>query len=456
LKKINVPVSQAPGPEGRQSNDGGAGTSAASAGPDQPASDPAVVQAALDPNQAPAVSPGPSQGAAAARPPAPGPTRGGGPGTSPPTTGAPPAASPSTAQPPAPASASGAQPALPPVETAPPTGAFGGYQTPAPGSPVTSLVSALNTIGDQGVIPFDPSQVTQRKVTIVRNFSLNVTDNNSAALQDRIIPLEYYHFFDTQRVYPGQPFNFSPTGFVVLAQGPANNLAARLFPIQHFQTKVSTNDDRYVFGFEKILAPRLSVLVRQSVVTIDQPDLTLQQGSTIHQLGGTRSGWGDLQIVPKYLLYSSPKCTVTTGVGLVIPVGTHNDYHQFGNSAFVFQPNILFLALPTERLVIQGGLEYDVPAANNLDNATLFRWMLFGGYRVYSNPGSKCVESVYPLIECHGSDLLGRFTQTTVNITTGLRVNLCRRVQVGVGFAFPVTVQRQFSDEILANVNLFF
>ena len=73
---------------------------------------------------------------------------------------------------------------------------------------------------------------------------------------------------------------------------------------------MQTDDDRYVFGFEYMLAERLSVLVRQAVVTIDQPAIDLQRGVDVINLGGSHSGWGDLQISPKYLLFGSTNLTV--------------------------------------------------------------------------------------------------------------------------------------------------
>ena len=106
-------------------------------------------------------------------------------------------------------------------------------------------------------------------------------------------------------------------------------------------------------------------------------------------IGGVRSGWGDLQISPKYLIYDDKKQLLSGGVGMIIPVGEKAPYHQFGNSAFVFQPYLLYLARPNERWVLQGGLEYDIPVANNLENVSLFRWLTFVGYQLYSDPQSR-------------------------------------------------------------------
>ena len=218
-----------------------------------------------------------------------------------------------------------------------------------------------------------------------------------------------------------------------------------------------TDDDRYIFGFEKILIPdRLSVVVRQSVVSINQPALTLQQGYLLHNLGGIRSGWGDLQISPKYLIYEDKSRLLSGGVGLVVPVGQSAPYQQFGNSAFIFQPYLMYLAQPTERWVIQEALEYDVPVANNLSGVSLLRWMTFLGYRIYHAPESDTIQSVYPLIEFHGEHMVGGYTQNTVNFTAGVRVNAYRTIQFGLGYAIPVTEQRQFSNEILASLNYFF
>ena len=141
---------------------------------------------------------------------------------------------------------------------------------------------------------------------------------------------------------------------------------------------------------------------------------------------------------------------------MVIPVGEKAPYHQFGNSAFVFQPYLLYLAQPTERWVVQTGVEYDIPVATNLDHVSLFRWLAFLGYRLYSGSRSEAIQTIYPLIEFHGEHMVGGFTQNTVNFTAGFRVNCFRKVQFGVGYAVPLTDQKQFNNEVLASVNYFF
>jgi Putative MetA-pathway of phenol degradation len=352
-----------------------------------------------------------------------------------------PAASPAA---PAPA-ASGAAPATPAARPSRSYAAFanrfsggGRSSVSAPGGSVV-----LNSIGDQGVISFQPPGNKGPAVSVARNFALNITDNNSAPLQNRIIPLEYYHFFDSNRVYPG--LTFAP-----------NRFAAAITPSQSSRTRVVTQDDRYVFGFETIVAPRMSILFRQSVVTIEQPNVALQQGTKVHQLGGIRSGWGDLQISPKYLLHEDEKVTASAGLGMIVPLGENAPYHQFGNSAFVFQPYFLFLAKPTDRLVLQAGFEYDIPIANNLSYVSLFRYLLFAGYKVYDEPDSPYVRQIYPVLEIHGSDLVGGFTQDMVNVTAGLRVNAFKRSQFGLGYSTPLTQERQYGNEILFNYNIFF
>ncbi len=358
---------------------------------------------------------------------------------------------PDAAPPPVPpAAAPATAPALPPAASLTPP--LTSPTTPAPAAPAAGSLlggtlisggSALNMIGDQGTISIQPLVGRNSPVSIVRNFALNITDNNSAVLQNRIIPLEFYHFFGARRVYPGLPLD--PTNF-----------AAQIFPSQLSSTRVQTNDSRYVFGFETILAKRLSVLVRQAVVTIDRPDVTFQQGIDLHSIGGLRSGWSDLQISPKFLLTQREKFLSTFSMGMVIPIGANSAYNQFGNSAFVFQPSLLFFATPTDRWVLQSGVEYDVPVANNLSGVTLFRWVTFAGYRIYSNRESEILNDIYPVIEFHGSHLVGGFQQNTVNFSAGLRLNVFRRAQIGLGYAVPLTEQKQFNNEFLLNMSIFF
>lgn len=311
---------------------------------------------------------------------------------------------------------------------------FGG----APGA----VSETLNMLGDQGVITIGPGRGGEAQVSIIRNFALNITDNNTAALQNRLIPLEYHHFFGSNRVYPGLPTN--PDLF-----------QAQIKPSLFSATRVRTNDDRYVFGFEYILASRLSVLVRQAVVTIDQPNVDLQRGVDVHNLGGIHSGWGDLQISPKYLILNRPNFLLTGGMGVVIPLGNNGPYAQFGNQILNLQPNLLFLTKPTERLYVQGALEYDIAVTDSV-HASLFRYVLSTAYTIYSNPDSDFVNAIFPMFEVHGAHLVGDFQQNTINLTTGLRANLFKRVQVGVGYSFPVTQQNQFNNEIHASINIFF
>ena len=301
---------------------------------------------------------------------------------------------------------------------------------------------ALNMLGDQGIINFSPRPGTAAPVSIIRNFALNVTDNNTALPQDRIIPIEYYHFNGSNRVYPGLP-------------AKPNTFANQIFPSIQSRTGERTNDDRYVFGFEKILFPNVSVIVRQSVVTVDPPNVTLQRGTELHHLTN-RTGWGDLQISPKWLFYNQPNFKMTTGLGMILPVGTKSPFRQMGNQAFILQPNWLFFATPTERTVIQGGVEYDVPLANNVSGVSLLRWVIAPAYQLYANPGAGAINSIYPMIEFHGSHLLGGFRQTNVNFTVGVRVNVFRTMQFGAAYTTPLTVQNQFYNEFQTSLNIFF
>jgi hypothetical protein len=297
-------------------------------------------------------------------------------------------------------------------------------------------------LGDQGVIVIGPGRGSSADVSVIRNFALNITDNNTAALQNRIIPLEYHHFFGSNRVYPGLPT--SPDRYL-----------AQVRPSLLSSSRVRTDDDRYVFGFESILADRLSVLVRQAAVTIDQPEIDFQRGVNVHNLGGSHSGWGDLQVSPKYLLLDRPRFTLAGGLGLVIPVGNKSAYDQFGNRDVILQPNVLFLSRPTDRAIVQGGFEYDIPA-NDSVHVSLFRYVLSTAYAVYNNPEGRFLNAIYPIFEVHGSHLVGDFQQNTVNFSTGVRINILKRAQIGVGYSFPVTDQNQFRHEILVSLNIFF
>lgn len=309
------------------------------------------------------------------------------------------------------------------------------------GGSLAGPAGALNMLGDQGTIVFGPGRGGD-DVSVIRNFALNITDNNTAALQNRLIPIEYHHFFKANRVYPGLPTR-------------PNRYLAQIEPSRFSSTRVRTDDDRYVFGFEYVLADRLSVLVRQAVVTIDQPVVDLQRGFDVTNLGGSRTGWGDLQISPKYLLIGRPNLTVATGVGVVVPLGDNSPYDQFGNQSVVLQPNILFLTKPADRLFLQGGLEYDIPVTNSV-NVSLFRYALSTAYEVYRNPDSPFLNAVYPMFEVHGSHLVGDFHQDTINLTTGFRANILKRAQFGVGYSFPVSGQKQFDNEVFASLNFFF
>jgi hypothetical protein len=210
-----------------------------------------------------------------------------------------------------------------------------------------------------------------------------------------------------------------------------------------------------VFGFEKILAPNFSLLVRQAVTTIDPPNLTLQSGTGLHHLF-ERSGWGDLQLTPKWMFYDTPNVKLTASMGMIIPVGTKNPFHQNGNQTFILQPNILFFTTPSPRTVFQGGVEYDVPLANDVSGVSLIRWVVAPAYQLYSNPDSQFINTVYPTVEFHGAHLLGGFRQNTVNFTAGIRVNLFHRMQFGAGYTTPLTVQNQFTSEFQTSLNIFF
>jgi hypothetical protein len=334
----------------------------------------------------------------------------------------------------------------PPTDLAAAIGA-GAEAAPATGAGLGGLLggggAGLNMIGDQGVIVIGPRFANESPVSIVRAFALNITDNNTATLQNRIIPLEYYRFWGANRVYPGLPSN--PDRFADL-----------VIPSSQSFTRLRTDDSRYVFGLEAILAPRWSVVVRQAVVTIKPPTELMQHGLELHPLNGTVGNWSDLQISPKYLISSNDRSILTAGLGTIIPVGARSAYTQTGSGLFVLQPNILFFTRPAERWFFQGAVEYDVPIAKNIGQASLMRWTVAPAYLAYNNPDGRILNQIFPIIEFHGAHLLGDFPQTTVNFTAGVRFNVLRRAQVGIGYATPLTEQTQFWNELLFNMSIFF
>src|SRR5262249_19247644 len=116
-------------------------------------------------------------------------------------------AAPGTAEPGAGAGAGGAAPGAPyPGAAATGAGAFeaaAGSAGPGVAGGLGAASTTLNMLCDQGVITICPGRGAEAQVSIIRNFALNITDNNTAALQNRLIPLEYHHFFGSNRVYPG-------------------------------------------------------------------------------------------------------------------------------------------------------------------------------------------------------------------------------------------------------------
>ncbi len=228
-------------------------------------------------------------------------------------------------------------------------------------------------------------------------------------------------------------------------------------PIDHL------NVYRYVFGYEKTFNDgKGSIGVRlplNSIHADTSPGLINQ--------GGQSTALGNVTIFAKYILEYNPKTGNLLSVGLAItpPTGPgHFAGARFlsGTNNTTIQPFLgYYLNLnESRRLFLQGFSALDVPV--DFSDVMLFYNDLAMGYFLVRDADA-VVSAVVPTVEVHVNSPLNHRaayslqdpsgTPTSVNITSGLNVEVQRNSLFTLGVVAPTTGPRPFNVEAVALFN---
>jgi hypothetical protein len=221
---------------------------------------------------------------------------------------------------------------------------------------------------------------------------------------------------------------------------------------------------RHVFGFEKTFNDgKGSIGIRLPLNTINadtSPGLINQ--------GGQSTALGNMTVFAKYILEYNPRTGNLLSVGLAITPPTGPG--QFAGARFLgrsvnnttIQPFFgYYLNLSSsKRLFLQGFSALDVPV--NYSDVTLVYNDLALGYFAYRDPDS-VISAVVPTVEVHVNSPLNHRaeysfrdpsgTATSVNITSGLNVEVRRISLFTLGVVAPTTGPRPFNVEAVALFN---
>ena len=220
---------------------------------------------------------------------------------------------------------------------------------------------------------------------------------------------------------------------------------------------------RNLFGFEKTFNDgKGSIGVRLPLNTINagtSPGLINQ--------GGQSTALGNVTIFAKYILEYNPKTGNLLSVGLAItpPTGPgHFAGARFlgGTNNTTIQPFLgYYLNLTSShKLFLQGFSALDVPV--DFSDVTLVYNDLALGYFAYRDPDT-AISAVVPTLEVHVNSPLNHRaeyslrdpsgTATSVNITSGLNVEVRRNSLFTLGVVAPTTGPRPFNVEAVALFN---
>jgi hypothetical protein len=228
-------------------------------------------------------------------------------------------------------------------------------------------------------------------------------------------------------------------------------------PIDHI------NIYRYVFGYEKTFNDgKGSIGLRlplNSIHADTSPGLINQ--------GGQATSLGNLTVYLKYILEYNPTTgnLISAGMAFTPPTGPgHFAGASFlgGSNNTTVQPFLgyFFNLTESKKLFFQGFTALDVPV--DFSDVTLFYNDMGLGYYLKRDPDA-VVSAIVPTLEVHVNAPLNHRneyslrdfsgTPTSVNITSGLNVEIRRNSLFTIGVVAPTTGPRPFNVEAVALFN---
>jgi hypothetical protein len=277
------------------------------------------------------------------------------------------------------------------------------------------------------------------------------------------------------------------------------------FIFQHFHNVIDTDPDvsalftgrsaslnRYVLGFEK------TFFQKQCSIDIRLPlaEKYRYGDSAFAAQGGNV---GDFTMIFKALLLATDTCAVAAGLGVGTPTGENADGRIFDtrfslkNQAIHLSPFVGGLWVPNNQFFVQGFLEVDTPSQGNrfdientltgdfesagyLNEQTLFKVDVAGGWWIYRSWGERGPCGLAAIAEFHYTttvqdadvltfplgngtvrfgDLLNR--RDVSNVAVGLHTLLRGKITLRVAAVFPVEnrLDNPFDAEVNVSLNCY-
>jgi hypothetical protein len=221
---------------------------------------------------------------------------------------------------------------------------------------------------------------------------------------------------------------------------------------------------RQVYGFEK------TFFDQRASIGITQPinSLTIQSSPRFSALGGTSSGFGNLNVFTKFILWENQGGSlISAGLAVDTPTGP-NSFAAFptilGKNATDIQPFLGYIFTNGGDLFLQGFGQIAVPTDSALPTMMYVDAAL--GYFVYrDNAPRSFLTGVVPTFETHVNIPLNHTpwnfndtygTPTVVNLTFGLNTVFWQRGILRVGYCLPVTGPPPYSGEFMLQFNWLF
>lgn len=193
-----------------------------------------------------------------------------------------------------------------------------------------------------------------------------------------------------------------------------------------------------------------------------------QEGTIV----GTDGDWdpGDMFIAFKGLLYQNGPLAITGGFGINIPTGERPPLLP---RVPTIQPFLGYLLTPNDQLFVHGFVATDI--ATQADDVSFLLLDSAVGYWVHRNPGAG-ISGLAPTIEIHvampisnASGIynlettfigftplftVGSVAEDVINLTSGLTVEIRDNATLQLGVSVPVSSDRQFTTEGIAQFHI--
>jgi hypothetical protein len=234
---------------------------------------------------------------------------------------------------------------------------------------------------------------------------------------------------------------------------------------RHFESPIrNLNVYRYVFGYEKTFhEARGSIGVR---LPLNSFNADTSRG--LVNTGGHSTALGNATFFTKYILGYNQKTGNLISVGLAVTPPTGPGIFAGGKGILggvtnktTIQPFLGYYANLTDRLFFQGFCALDVPVNNN--DVTILYNDIALGYFLLRDREAPLITAVVPSLEAHVNTPLNHdnpysltdmgATAHSVNITSGLNVEIRRNSLFTFGVVVPTTGPRPFNVEAVALFN---